>query len=232
MADGQARVMRRASTAEIDNHYQKASTVCCHIDDLVGTLSKLHDDSSKWRAKYINMKKVHFAKFLATSDSMRAHGTFREWKNCWLETKAGKEHAVLLVEEEKMRKEWTKKKEQQAMEHHHEVKRVEADQKHAIFELARKLRERQTELERLCDDRDSYKQSAARATRVLRSMRGQMDSLDEDPSMELPDVEKSEFEYLSSQLYKLLEAVDPKFVPPMASAPCPHNFPTLSSGLY
>ena len=44
-------------------HATKAQSVCSHIDDLVGTLHRLHFENRHWKGKYLITKKEHFTKF-------------------------------------------------------------------------------------------------------------------------------------------------------------------------
>merc|ERR1719162_666534 len=82
----------------IQEHYEKASSVCGHIDDLVAALTELYSDNAKWKSKYISTKKSHFSKFFGASATMLLGTTFREWKSWTFEQNAARKFEALRME--------------------------------------------------------------------------------------------------------------------------------------
>lgn len=201
--------------------YEKASTVCDHMDDLVISLTKLHQDSAKWKSKFISMKKSHFSKFLATGDQARSQQSFREWRNWWHEAKCGREFQALSLEQERLEGEWDEKMSLQELEHSRQCAALDASHNMAIAELNTQIKQRNEQIAYLTLERDTAIQSAERKARGLRMLRMQVENAAREELMDdtqyKPEPTNS-FELMVARVHKLLEEVDTRYMGPLSFA--------------
>lgn len=213
----------------IQEHYEKASNVCGHIDDLVAALTELYSDNARWKSKYISTKKSHFSKFFGASATMLLGTTFREWKSWTFEQNAARKFEALRMEMEIAEREWNIKLENQEKEHDRRLQALEANHKLAIAELSEQINERNSEITRLQQEKEILLAKGEKAFKVLQSLKCQLVALDEDDFSIGEDAQKKEalaqlqnlptsnFDFLKSRLHDLLCQVDPRYVPPLGS---------------
>mmetsp|Transcript_9742 Transcript_9742/g.24030 ORF Transcript_9742/g.24030 Transcript_9742/m.24030 type:complete len:276 (+) Transcript_9742:186-1013(+) len=218
----------------IQEHYDKATSVCGHIDDLVAALTELYEDNAKWKGKYIATKKAHFSKFFGASATMLLGSTFREWKAWSGEQTASRKYDALRMEQEIAEREWNLKLENQEKEHDKRLQALEANHKLAIAELSEQIANRNTEIQKLSAEKDSVFGKGEKSYKVLQSLKHQLEALDDeefsiDTQRSLP-VATNSFDFLKNRLHDLLNQVDPKYVPPLGSLSLIQAPQPLSSG--
>ncbi|CAD7945741.1 unnamed protein product [Amoebophrya sp. A120] len=223
---GSARVQEQPINSEekggIQEHYDKATSVCGHIDDLVAALTELYEDNAKWKSKYISTKKAHFSKFFGASSTMLLGSTFREWKAWTHEQTAARKYDAMRMEQEIAEREWNLKLENQEKEHDKRLQALEANHKLAIAELSEQIAQRNTELSKLEAEKDSVFGKGEKSYKVLQSLKHQLEALDDEEfavtSAHRPaPVSTNSFDFLKNRLHDLLNQVDPKYVPPLGS---------------
>lgn len=212
----------------IQEHYEKASNVCGHIDDLVAALTELYSDNAKWKAKYIATKKNHFSKFFGASATMLLGTTFREWKSWTFEQNAARKFEALRMEMEIAEREWNIKLENQEKEHDRRLSALESNHRLSISELSEQINERNAEITRLQQEKEILMSKGEKAFKVLQSLKCQLVALDEDDfsvgengnsnnTNSSPQLPGNNFDFLKNRLHDLLNQVDPRYVPPLGS---------------
>lgn len=212
-ASGDKKITGRIDTMLIQSHYEKACNACGHIDDIVGLLTGLHEDSAKWRAKYIAMKRSHFSKFLAHTDTAQMKMAFREWKEQFMEEKAGRELRRLSVEEDRLIKELANQERDQKWESRQQIRALEETHEEALNALLSQVCLRKDQLKKLTDERDMLQKKAERNTHMLRNLRLQLSSLNDEPPEEEALPQTRGFDFMTTKLHNLLIQVDPTYVP-------------------
>jgi len=216
-----------SNPSAIQEHYEKASNVCGHIDDLVAALTELYSDNAKWKSKYIATKKNHFSKFFGASATMLLGTTFREWKSWTFEQNAARKFEALRMEMEIAEREWNIKLENQEKEHDRRLQALESNHKLAIAELSEQINERNAEITRLQQEKEILMGKGEKAFKVLQSLKSQLGALDDDdfsPTTASEDLARqalqnpgNNFDFLKCRLHDLLNQVDPRYVPPLGS---------------
>jgi len=207
----------QVSKAGIQEHYDKASSVCGHIDDLVAALTELYEDNAKWKQKYIATKKSHFSKFFGASATMLLGSCFREWKSWTFEQGAARQYDALRLEQEIAEKEWNSKLENQEKDHERRLQALDANHKLAIAELSEQINQRNQQITKLQLERDAIMSKGEKSYKVLQSLKNQLESLDEEEwTLEVREG-GTNFDFLKNKLHDLLNQVDPKYVPPLGS---------------
>ncbi|CAD7967486.1 unnamed protein product [Amoebophrya sp. A25] len=206
----------------IQEHYDKASSVCGHIDDLVAALTELYEDNAKWKGKYIQTKKAHFSKFIGTNSTMLLGNAFREWKAWAFEQTAARRYDALRMEQEIAEREWNLKLENQEKEHDKRLQALEANHKLAIAELSEQISQRNQELGKLESEKTTVFLKGEKSYKVLQSLKNQLEALDDEemaihPERQQAQVTGNSFDFLKNRLHDLLNQVDPKYVPPLGS---------------
>jgi len=207
----------------IQEHYDKASSVCGHIDDLVAALTELYEDNARWKSKYISTKKIHFSKFFGASATMLLGSCFREWRSWTFEQSAARQYDALRLEQEIAEKEWNLKLENQEREHEKRLLALESTHKLAIAELSEQINARNSQISKLQSERDNVTNKGEKSYKVLQSLKNQLDALDEDDLVANADMQNmnqlsgTNFDFLKNKLHDLLNQVDPKYVPPLGS---------------
>lgn len=214
------RVLQRQGTFQMDRHFEKAGDACGHIDDLVASLTQLHEDCSKWRAKYMQMKRTHFAKFLGSCDSQRVQTAFRAWRDLWQDEKAGREYNKLISEEGKSAKEWEMKLRNQEWECAREIETLQLSQKRALGDLMVQMSMREGQLQKLISERDTTQSCSEQSMRVLQSITAQLSCVDDEGEVQMledfPQPEpRSLVDQVLRKVHNLLECVDAQYVPPI-----------------
>lgn len=207
----------------IQDHYDKASSVCGHIDDLVAALTELYEENAKWKQKYITTKKAHFSKFFGASATMLLGTTFREWKSWTFEMNATRKYEGLLQDHELSERTWQKKFEELENEAERRLKELEEQHKAAISELSDQINARNQQINKLQHEKDRHAKRSEKIHKVLMSMKSQTDAIDEDLLLDFDDdAQEKKYpvnsnEFLKAKLHDLLNQVDPKYVPPLGS---------------
>lgn len=213
------RVLQRQGTFHLNDHFQKAGIACSHIDDLVANLTKLHDDCATWRARYLQMKRLHFAQFLGNCDTQLLSQCFRGWKDIWAENTAGRDLLRLTEEESRLLKEWEVKLRNQDWEYVREIEALDQSQKKALDELDAQLKMREEQLSALCQERDKVRGCSTRSIRVLQSVTAQLAAVDDAGSVSTLDMElpppTNRFEQMCRSVHTLLSRVDECYISPL-----------------
>jgi len=236
-------VSPNTKSRNIQEHYNKASSVCGHIDDLVAALTELYEDNAKWKQKYINAKKSHFSKFFGASSTMLIGNTFREWKRWSFECESERKIVNLQHDLEDQKKGYEKQLAQLEDMHDQRLGQLEQDHKQAVTEMQDQIDAKNAKAEKLAKERDIVQKKADKIYKVMQSLKGQLlDCDDADPNVleDMParavDVmdPNNNFDFLKCRLHDLLNQVDPKYVPPLGPLslmPPPHGgAPTAVSG--
>lgn len=231
---GNGDVSPNTKTRNIQEHYNKASSVCGHIDDLVAALTELYEDNAKWKQKYINAKKSHFSKFFGASSTMLIGNTFREWKRWSFECESERKIVNLQHDLEDQKKGYEKQLAQLEDMHDQRLGQLEQDHKQTAGEMQDQIDAKNAKAEKLGKERDIVQKKGDKIYKVMQSLKGQLLDCDEcDPnvfeemaprSMDMMDP-NSNFDFLKHRLHDLLNQVDPKYVPPLGSLslmPPPH----------
>lgn len=216
----------------IQEHYNKASSVCGHIDDLVSALTELYEDNAKWKQKYINAKKSHFSKFFGASSTMLIGNTFREWKRWSFECESERKIVNLQHDLEDQKKSYEKQLAELEDVHDRRLAQLESDHKSQMQEMQEQIDLKMAKAEKIQREREVVQKKSDKIFKVLQSMKGQLaDCDDADPNVMEDMAERmgspadTSFDFLKNRLHDLLNQVDPKYVPPLGSLslmPPPH----------
>jgi hypothetical protein len=62
------------------NHATRANRVCEHIDDLIGTLHRLHRENAFWKSKYLHAKKQDFMTYFSETSTGLLKLAVQNWR--------------------------------------------------------------------------------------------------------------------------------------------------------
>lgn len=181
---GMAEKILRKTDSGIQEHYDKASSVCGHIDDLVAALTELYDDNSKWKQKYIDTKKAHFTKFFGASTTILLGSSFREWKSLTTEMVALKKYGELKGMMDKNENEFLSRAEYLEALHEQNLKQQEDAHTKVVSELRAQVAEKDAKLEKLQFKLTEAQTKADTQKKVLKSLKGQLANLEDDDGEE------------------------------------------------
>lgn len=207
----------REEERRILEHGNKASKVCAHVDDLMGTLHRLHKEIAVYKATHIASKKEHFIKFFSeTSTGLKLH-CFQEWRRIFnerrLRTRIESVQNKIINEKDRHESTLSSREIQMRAELADRKKKYKAEQ----LALQNEIREKTKKISQM---ETNVKESNA-ALSTKRSLCTQILSLLKNVPLEPDRAVDTDVALNTAKdvCHDILSVIDPKYVPPIGTVP-------------
>jgi len=228
-----------ASNPQMQANWQKASSVCTSLDDMLTTLAEMYEVNAYWKQKFINCKKQHFQKFMGSSKHGLRGMVFAEWKAYTFET--GTERKVEGKREDVARlngdgQALYDKRNQELLG---KMEEMESTHQETLAEMAAIIDRQNSEINRLQEQKIDLTAKYDNGMGILKVVKDAVVNPDEETYKVVNFDEEEDakpfaqnFEYAKQCMHDILNEIDPKYVPPVGSLcvgppPAPVGTPLL-----
>jgi len=223
----------------MQTNFEKASSVCSSIDDMLAALGELYEINAFWKNKYINCKKEHFQKFMGSNSETLRGSAFQEWKAYTFETGSSRKLEGKQEDIDKLTEDATTLMQRREEQLQKKLEEMERRHQKQLGEMASIIDKQTKEISWIQSEKTDIQSRFDTSRGILKLVKGHVCTVSdsnykvvtgEDDDNARPYL--GNFDYTKQSMHDILNEIDPKYVPPVGSLcvgppPAPVGTPLL-----